>query len=281
MTVLSPITIHRGDSPWKLTSGCLLSHDTHSSPTSMDRKNTFFIIDLLWIKQQYKCVSKHGAKLLLFCDLTKFCTWENQKYKILLFSTLWFCDLGKCIFVANRKPKIPNFEPFSNPYRGFIGVWWVTLYFSLWMKKCLRCFFFWRIFLVRVMRYGDKNSPFSYFESPQKRSVRRVFARVRPFLNIFNNCSQNSGQTRINLFLPKMTENGQKMPLLIIRQLQRKCIFMCIFFQKYLVISKKSTNFAPAFEKQVSFNFQPKGNLKLSRHMNTTWKILIFFTPQR
>ena len=35
--------------------------------------------------------------------------------------------------------------------------------------------------------------------------------------------------------------------VLIFSKLQRKCIFSCIFFQKYLVSSKKSSTFASAF----------------------------------
>ena len=35
--------------------------------------------------------------------------------------------------------------------------------------------------------------------------------------------------------------------VLIFSKLQRKCIFPCIFFQKYLVNSKKSSTFASAF----------------------------------
>ena len=34
----------------------------------------------------------------------------------------------------------------------------------------------------------------------------------------------------------------------------KKMHFFCIFFQKYLVISKKSSTFAPAFEKKVRHN---------------------------
>ncbi len=46
--------------------------------------------------------------------------------------------------------------------------------------------------------------------------------------------------------------------MLIFSKLQRKCIFSCIFFQKYLVISKKSSTFASAFEKQTCFYFLPE-----------------------
>ena len=46
--------------------------------------------------------------------------------------------------------------------------------------------------------------------------------------------------------------------MLIISKLQRKCIFSCIFFAKYLVNSKKSSTFASAFEKQVCFDFLPE-----------------------
>ena len=47
--------------------------------------------------------------------------------------------------------------------------------------------------------------------------------------------------------------------MLIISRLQRKCIFIAFFLQKYLVISKKSCTFALAFEKQVCFDFLPQG----------------------
>mgnify|MGYP003496544826 CR=1 FL=1 len=46
--------------------------------------------------------------------------------------------------------------------------------------------------------------------------------------------------------------------VLIFSKLQRKCIFSCIFFQKYLVMSKKSSTFASAFEKQTCFYFLPE-----------------------
>ena len=46
--------------------------------------------------------------------------------------------------------------------------------------------------------------------------------------------------------------------MLIFSKLQRKCIFSCIFFQKYLVMSKKSSTFASAFEKQTCFYFLPE-----------------------
>lgn len=48
--------------------------------------------------QLYNWVSKHGAKLLLFHELTKFCTWENDKHNTLLFSTLHFINLGFLLF---------------------------------------------------------------------------------------------------------------------------------------------------------------------------------------
>ena len=51
--------------------------------------------------------------------------------------------------------------------------------------------------------------------------------------------------------------------MLKISKLRRKCIFMCIFFAKYLVISKKSSNFASAFEKQVCFYFLPQKGIKI------------------
>ena len=40
---------------------------------------------------------------------------------------------------------------------------------------------------------------------------------------------------------------SSKIMVLIFSKLQRKCIFSCIFFQKYLVSSKKSSTFASAF----------------------------------
>ena len=39
--------------------------------------------------------------------------------------------------------------------------------------------------------------------------------------------------------------------MLIFSKLQRKCIFSCIFFQKYLVMSKKSSTFAGFFARTV------------------------------
>ena len=39
--------------------------------------------------------------------------------------------------------------------------------------------------------------------------------------------------------------------VLIFSKLQRKCIFSCIFFQKYLVSSKKSSTFASAFAQKL------------------------------
>ena len=58
---------------------------------------------------------------------------------------------------------------------------------------------------------------------------------------------------------PKMSKNNQKFKVLIIKYLQRKCIFSCIFLQKYLVMSKICSTFALAFEKQVCFDFLPQG----------------------
>ena len=56
--------------------------------------------------------------------------------------------------------------------------------------------------------------------------------------------------------------------MLKISKLQRKCIFMCIFLQKYLVISKKSCTFALAFEKQVCFDFLPQARTLKFRFSN-------------
>ena len=67
--------------------------------------------------------------------------------------------------------------------------------------------------------------------------------------------------TYFTLYPSKTLKNPQKCPFfkcLIFSTLQRKCIFSCIFLQKYLVISKKSSTFALAFEKQVSFDFLPE-----------------------
>ena len=61
--------------------------------------------------------------------------------------------------------------------------------------------------------------------------------------------------------------------VLIFNQLQRKCIFYAIFFQKYLVNSKKSRTFASAFEKQMCFYFLPEFRTLKSE---SSMKVLIF-----
>ena len=56
----------------------------------------------------------------------------------------------------------------------------------------------------------------------------------------------------------KIYQKSYKITCLIFSKLQRKCIFIAFFLQKYLVISKKSCTFALAFEKQVCFDFLPE-----------------------
>ena len=53
---------------------------------------------------------------------------------------------------------------------------------------------------------------------------------------------------------------------------------MCIFFEKYLVSSKKSSTFALAFEKQVCFDFLPEApDIKIQIHLRGP----NFFAPNR
>ena len=74
-------------------------------------------------------------------------------------------------------------------------------------------------------------------------------------------------------FLPKMAQKNAKLHLLKINKLQRKCIFLAFFLQKYLVNSKKSSTFALAFEKQVCFDFLPEPRTLKSE---SSMKVLIF-----
>ena len=78
------------------------------------------------------------------------------------------------------------------------------------------------------------------------------FAYVRAYLNIHTYA--HALLILNHAFQPlydKIPQNTLKKSLLIIRQLQRKCILCVIFLQKYLVSSKKSSTFASAFAQKM------------------------------
>ena len=87
----------------------------------------------------------------------------------------------------------------------------------------------------------------------------RVRARS---LYIYNTRVRKNTITKIlDVLDRRMKRNGRYKPknqMLIFNVLQRKCNFCAFFLQKYLVISKKSSTFALAFEKQVCFDFLPE-----------------------
>ena len=65
-----------------------------------------------------------------------------------------------------------------------------------------------------------------------------------------------------------MAQKRQNLPILIFRQLQRKCIFYVIFLQKYLVNSKNCRTFASAFAQKWGSPQEPKQMIfeKMSIH---------------
>ena len=86
----------------------------------------------------------------------------------------------------------------------------------------------------------------------------RTYARsLYTYIRIRENIA-NPKNRPIGPKMPKMAQKSQNFPMLIFRQLQRKCIFYVIFLQKYLVNSKICCTFALAFEKQVCFDFLPE-----------------------
>ena len=79
-----------------------------------------------------------------------------------------------------------------------------------------------------------------------------IYARVNAFLLYI--LYENARFTRFHwveytyfCLFPLLSPKIAKIPLLIIRHLQRKCIFFEIFLQKYLVNSKICCTFASAF----------------------------------